>query len=78
MTTPRRLAVLLLALTLLSGCATLPSQPMLAAVTPTVRALAPQLRVASSPGPLTAGAARVEITPAVGASLAGYSRRAGR
>ena len=78
MTTPRRLAVLLLALTLLSGCATLPSQPMLAAVTPTVRALAPQLRVASSPGPLTAGAARVEITPAIGASLAGYSRRAGK
>lgn len=51
---------------------------MLAAITPTVRRVAAQLHVAPSPGPLTAGAARVELTPPVGTSMAGYSRRAGK
>ena len=56
----------------------MPSQRVLAAVAPTVQTTAGQIRLAEQPGPLSAGAAKAELTPPVGTPLAGYSRRGGR
>ena len=62
---------------LLSGCASLPAQRPLAAIAPLSGTSATQIRIAPTPGLLSAGAAKVELTPPVGTPLAGYSRRGG-
>ncbi|MBI4313210.1 MAG: neutral/alkaline non-lysosomal ceramidase N-terminal domain-containing protein [Candidatus Omnitrophica bacterium] len=76
-----RLARLIAALLLAAGmfgCARVPSGRVLVQVAPHVEKSSGQIRVSSSPGRLLAGASKKEITPAVGTTLAGYSRRANK
>jgi len=72
-----RLIALWLVAGALGGCATSPSQRVLAAVAPVARGAAAQIRVAEAAGQLSAGAARVELILPAGTPLAGYARRGG-